>query len=170
MLMEFARQITPLRIIEEELQETPIYFYKFIDPHYRESLEPIKRMWRAYRRTPKGFWIVPDYDVHGTGVDETRKRWIGINSQTKNRFAFPDEQEALYSYYRRKLQHLRHIEAKHSHIKRIVREIENNHGIFGRYRPIMTNIDFFMAPTRDLEPLKRERLPDGFLEEGDFEL
>lgn len=170
MIFEFAQRLdtTVMRIIDHELQENPIYFYKFIDPHYNESLDPIKREWRAYKETPKGYWIVPVYDVYGQGVDLTKKRWIAKEHQTTGQFAYAEESEALYSYYRRKLEHLRHLERKHIQLKAIVRKIENDNDIFGEHRPLLQDIRHIrrMMHRRDtVKPLKRKRILDDFIDE-----
>ena len=61
----------PMEVMEE------IYFYKYSDPSVGSwSNDPIEHRYRAYRETPKGYWVVPDYDWHPSRVNITRKKWL----------------------------------------------------------------------------------------------
>lgn len=94
-------------------------------------------------------------------------------SRHRKRFAHQTVEDALYSYYRKKLEHMRHLERKHSQLKTIVRKIETDHNIFGTERPIMDNIeDFFprMRTSRNLEPLRRKRIIEEFINEVEMEI
>jgi hypothetical protein len=161
-----------------ELQER-VLFYQYKDPYYDES-EPMEYKFRAYKETPKGYWIVPSYDYYRIqNVVNTRsKRWIRKQYETdrtpRKLFAYQSKDDALYSYYRRKLEHLRHLETKHRHIKKIVKAIELKDGFFGRQRPIVHPVPFYELLHRrgdtGLTPLKKKRITDDFIEESEFAL
>lgn len=158
---------------EDVILMEEIMFYKYIDPYHSES-EPVLKKYRAYRRTPEGYWIVPNRDHHITWVRNANKKWIsrqdGTNTTRRKLFAYQNQDDALYSYYRRKLEHIRHVENKHRMLKRVIRTIEHRQNFFGAQRPIITN---FFDHTRgdhilDLEPLEKERPKKEFIEERDF--
>jgi len=149
-----------------ELQEQ-VFFYQYKDPYYDES-EPIEYKFIAYKETPKGYWVVHSYDYyHIQNVVNTRsKKWIKKQDEdnTKKPFAYQSKDNALYSYYRRKLEHLRHLENKHRQIKRIIKDIELKDGFFGRQRPIVYPI----SSDKVIIPLKRKRITGDFIDEKEF--
>ena len=170
------------QIVEEDNQHVPmemdeaIEFYSYHDPHIADynNKEPHERRYIAYRETPKGYWIVPTYDCYGNIVNTRSKKWLRKqypNDRTKRKlFAYRDKTDALYSYYRKKLEHLRHLERKHNHIKTIVRKLENQADFFGDQRPILSHIDDFLRhpASQPLKPLERQRPIHGFIEEQEF--
>lgn len=148
---------------EEEIRnemEEEIHFYSFTDP-FKDSIEPILHTWIAYKETPKGYWIVPDYHYYGEYITSTLKKWIqkeyAHHIHYKKRFAYQNKEDALYSYYRRKLQHIRYVSEKHNQLKYIIRRIENMHGFFGAGRPICERVDDSYSgkiqPLKDLRPI-----------------
>jgi len=162
-------EMAPIEIREE------IYFYRYQDPCSGSyNAEPIENRYRAYRETPEGYWIVPDYHYHTNEVNTRYKKWIKKqlehNITPRKLFAYRSKQDALYSYYRKKLEHLRHLEAKHSQIKSIVRRIESQENFFGIQRPAITSLNEYIAIKKELEPLKKERPRKLFIEESEFVL
>ena len=157
-----------------EIQEE-ILFYQYKDPAYTDQSGPWLNTFKAYRETPEGYWIARSHDFHGNLVNTRSKKWIRKQPNTRSTrklFAYRTKQDALYSYYRKKLEHLRHLETKHRQIKRIVKDIEHKENFFGVHRPLLTH--FIDTITNDyikpLEPLKKERPKQGFIEESEFAL
>lgn len=156
--------------------EDEILFYQYKDPHYRNQDGPWLNTYKAYRETPKGYWVVKDYDHHGDVVNTSHKKWIrkqdARDRTQKKLFAYRRKDDALYSYYRKKLEHLRYLEIKHNHLKTIVRRIENENDFFGTQRLQIDHIDrfIFRSSRRQLKPLERKRYKTDFIEEMEMEL
>jgi hypothetical protein len=119
---------------ERETAEIPsIVFYRYKDPYIFSyyNTKPIKCKFIAYKETPKGYWIVPfhDYNFRTSEVNTRAKKWIKKPSEydrtKRKRFAYRLEGDALYSYYRKKMEHLRHLENKCEQIKRIIKKVDD---------------------------------------------
>lgn len=155
-----------------------VYFYKYQDPAYTDSDEPWIKKYRAYKETPEGYWIVPEHHHHMSWVQTNEKKWLrkqpNANRTRKKLFAYQSKDDAMYSYYRRKLEHLRHLESKHRQLKRIIRTIETQEQFFGTERPMIDDVKYLLNDElnhyRKLEPLERERPTKEFIEDCEFEL
>lgn len=166
----------PLTAIgEEEVRnemEEVIKFYSFRDPYSYDEFNPVMNIWVAYKETPKGYWIVPDYHYYGEYVTSTLRKWIqkeySPTTAHKKKFAYRNKDDALCSYYRRKLEHIRYVAIRHSHIKCIIRRIENKHGFFGHTRPAFDKID--ESCFAYLTPLNKERPAEDFINDSEFML
>lgn len=134
------------------------FLYRYKDPYI--GYNPILVQFRVLKETPKGYWIYDrDYD---------KNRWS--SKKGKKKYAYLNKEDALYAYYRKKLEHLRHLENKHDQIKAIVRNIEREHEIFGAHRPMvnrLNEISNILVGTK-LEPLKKVRPRKEFIEEGEM--
>ncbi len=168
------------RILQQDTESIEIrediYFYQYKDPALSawDTKEPIEHRYRAYKETPEGYWIVPDYDYHNTTVNTRHKKWIKKQSEfdhtPRKLFAYRNKQNALYSYYRKKLEHLRHLEAKHNQILSIVRKVEAEAGFWGAQRPQIRQIENYLDhyTVRPLKPLERKRPTTEFIGDKDF--
>jgi hypothetical protein len=156
---------------EVEVNEE-IILYRYIDPDYGSYRpnEPLLRAYVVYKETPKGYWIVPSWDFHSldSPVNTRFKKWIKKQHENdiieRKLFAYINQKDALYSYYRKKLQHIMHLEYKHAHLKKIIRNIEQQEGFFGATRPNRTHL----IENNDIKPLKHIRPIKGFIEEDEF--
>lgn len=162
--------------IPNEIEEE-IYFYRFHDPYYHGANEPVEEKYKAYKETPKGYWIIRDFDHHGDYVNPICKKWIRKQYETdripKKLFAYRNRPDALYSYYRKKLEHMRHLERKHNQLKHIVRRLEHTEQFFGRERPMITNVNEFLSGNgirRIIKPLNEKRIKPDFIDEMEMEL
>ena len=53
------------------------------------------REWKLLKETPKGYWIVPEWDDSAY-----HKKWVSNSS--KKRFAYPSEEDAMKNFIARK--------------------------------------------------------------------
>jgi hypothetical protein len=156
--------------------ENPKTFYSFSDPHYYYEYRNLRvDKWIAYKETPKGYWIVPNYHFFETFVDPCNRKWILKDRhyvrRRKKRFAYETPEEALYSYYRRKLRHIEHLEQKHFQLKKIIRDIEQNENVFGALRPRASEMRWLNEMREsELKPLRIKRPVNDFINESEFTL
>lgn len=75
------------------------------------------REFELIKETEKGYWI-----------QETKKgkilkkKWVRKNE--KKEYAYKTHSEALYAYYRRKKEHIRHVNRNFHRIRRVIEDVE----------------------------------------------
>ncbi len=81
-----------------------VYLFRVIDDEgYNDKPEYLTLAYRVLRMTPKGCWIqITDY--------QAKERWVPLCPHPGAHFAFPSEEQALYSYERRKHWHVRRLQ------------------------------------------------------------
>jgi len=104
-----------LEYILSKYSWTDADFFRYIDPVGFYS-KPHLLLFKIVKETPKGYWIKEiDFDE---SIFEMKKKWISKSGIVK--FAYSTREQALYSYYRRKLAQIKILESRLDNTKNIV--------------------------------------------------
>ena len=77
-----------------------ITFYRYDSIYYESGPVLHLTKYHSVKETPKGYWVVSEYIVGNYDNYKGLQKWTSKTG--RKRFAYPTEQEALYSFIRRK--------------------------------------------------------------------
>lgn len=107
--------------------ETPEYWFRFQDGDLNAngSLQFKCIGFRVLERTPKGVWLATPWRESG-GVDRGshRAKTFVLNDATR-RYAYPNKEEALYSYKRRKAKQVSILKRQFKKAERLLEALRN---------------------------------------------
>lgn len=95
------------------MNDLPIH-YKYSDPYYwdERSTKPRLSTYNAVRETRCGYWLKLSYG---------HEKWVSKDSRV--RFAYPTEEDALNSYVIKKQRQILHCNAAIQHAKKVLEAV-----------------------------------------------